>query len=746
MNIAKASYNKSSASSMLLWSIAAIASLWIVAYVLWGQYQTSMNSKLASQLSADQASVELWLSQQEQSLTNLSYSAIVQNFFTGDKGLNASQKMGQHLKRKNYSKTFLYSTNGESIYRSAKTRTLSAEGINIARKTLKDKPLPVAMIAEAGKGIFMVKAVYNDRMPHELLGYMVTPAPIGMLGPLWSRVSLVQQQIGQKLVVNGKRIRKYKVSSAAPVGKNDIAYAPLKQPKWFVKSQWQGTWISSVWFSLITLIASIATFFGLNKDVKILNASAGQLIKPTWQKVVERIVDSTQDLIVVTDHKNIIQAASPKVGKVFGHQPDELVGKSIALLFAKGKVPMVESPDEAVAIIDAKGATCDVCYTQREINSHSLFHRFEDESEKWQFEAAQKQNARSRDFLEVSCAWQWELDHSGRVTYLSEHICTLFGKPLGALMDQEFVDLTLFASFTNEYRQLSARIHDRKPIEDLLFSIKDASDEIRKYRINGKPTFDSEGNCLGFRGVALLHKEFAPQPIEEISTTDKVRELIRLHLQPIMPMDRSAPQMFEGLTQLCTPTGQEIKPAAYLPIMERKGGLSKVDLQAMRRVFNESLKKAGSYTINLSSESLAKEEFWTSVLSLLKETGADASRIVFEIPQAETIKRFSETKDFMQRATETGFKIALDQCTEERALHAFLRHSKIDYIKLDRSLIAKLDNLAIRSQIATMTREGHARGAQVIACGVENSKDFVYLDSIGIDLAQGYYLARPMSA
>lgn len=728
------------------WLIALVTSVLLVSYLLWSQYQSGLSQKLSTQLKTDVASVELWIAQQDHQLQAVSGSFIVQAYFKGAQGFGETENVQQNIDSQGYSKVYFYSKSGQFIGGSSSQAPIAAENIKLIIKELSRKQLPLTLAFSKTQGLMLVKPVFNTKMPYELLGYMLVKAPLAAIETLLERSHFVYQNLGQQIVLQNTSLVTRKVAEETPVNLADKQYAALTLPRWFLQTNWQGVYVSAIYFASAALIFILGLITLVLRTKYSTTGNGVELMKPTWKKVVERIVDSTQDLIVVTDHKYMIQAASPAIARIFGHQPEALVGKSIALLFAKGKVPSLESDQESVAIIDAQGATCDVNYTQRLINSHSLFHRFEDESQKWQFEAAQKQNARARDFLEVSCAWQWELDHAGRVNYLSEHICTLLGKPLGALVETAFVDLTLFASFTNEYKEIAAKIHDRQEMTDMLYSIKDAAGNLRKYRINGKPTFDEQGNCLGFRGVALLHKEQDVYQQPTVETQQKAHDLISLHLQPIMPMDRSAPQLFEGFSQLCTSNGREIKPASYIPIMERQGGLSKVDMQALRRVFKQSLRAEGSYSINLSAESLSQPQFWAGVENLLKETGASANRIVFEISQIESIQRFSETKEFIRIANQKGFRIALDQCTEERALHAFMRHCRIDYVKIDRSLVARLDNVSIRSQIASMTREGHAKGAAVIACGVENAKDFVYLDSIGVDLAQGYYLARPRSA
>lgn len=728
--------------------ISAITFACLLSYALWGQYNQFLKTQTTMQLEKDALAIDMWMAQQGHQLERLSYLPQLQTFFNKAQGFEQAAQNTEVFSKLGYSQTYFYNPEQRLIYSQSNQSGFQSQHLNLAIKSLKTSPNGFALLAEKGRGLFLVKAAYNQKMPYQLLGYIVVKAPLNMMSSLWDRTQLVRHHLGQSLSIFTAKMRDAKAYGQMPDAAYNQTVQALKMPNWYLRTTYEGTSLSPFFFvSLALIFSAVSLFWGLRK-MQILQGERTTIIKPTWQKVVERVVDSTHDLIVVTDHKYMIQAASPAVESVFGYSAEALVGQSIRLLFAKGSVPLLESDKEAVAIIDAKGATCDVQYTQRQINSHSLFHRFEDESEKWQFEAAQKQNARARDFLEVSCAWQWELDHSGRITYLSEHICTLLGKPLGMLMEKHFVELTLFADFTHEYKQITTAIHDRREIKEIAFSFKDSSKEIRKYKISGKPTFDNQGNCLGFRGVAILDKQpyIPPHQSEMTEKVEKVKDLVRLQLQPIMPLDRSAPQMYEGLTELRTASGKHIKPAAYLPVMEKKGGLAKVDYLALKHLFKRAAQSQEIFSVNLSVESLQDADFWKKVTTLLAETSAKSEQILFEIAQSFITERFSETKDFIMRARKHGFKVGLDQCVEERALHAFLRHCQVDYIKIDRKLIKRISELSVRSQIAAMIREGHAHNCAVIACGVETAQDFIYLESLGIDLVQGYYLAAPQLA
>ncbi|MBQ6025617.1 MAG: EAL domain-containing protein [Lachnospiraceae bacterium] len=65
-------------------------------------------------------------------------------------------------------------------------------------------------------------------------------------------------------------------------------------------------------------------------------------------------------------------------------------------------------------------------------------------------------------------------------------------------------------------------------------------------------------------------------------------------------------------------------------------------------------------------------------------------------------------------------------------------------VKLDRELIMDIDQNKFKQQYVTQhVAEFHRRGILVVAEGIERKEEFEFLKSIGVDLFQGYYLARP---
>ena len=99
----------------------------------------------------------------------------------------------------------------------------------------------------------------------------------------------------------------------------------------------------------------------------------------------------------------------------------------------------------------------------------------------------------------------------------------------------------------------------------------------------------------------------------------------------------------------------------------------------------------------------------------------------------------------MDELTGYGFKLAIDDYGMGNATLNYLRTVPCDEIKIDRSFITTLtedhsNQLLVKSTIAL----AHKMGRHVVAEGVEDLRTLQLLRKFGCDIAQGFYLGKPM--
>lgn len=122
----------------------------------------------------------------------------------------------------------------------------------------------------------------------------------------------------------------------------------------------------------------------------------------------------------------------------------------------------------------------------------------------------------------------------------------------------------------------------------------------------------------------------------------------------------------------------------------------------------------------------------------------DIKNIIFEFTEGEHVTDVSHLKNIIETYQQFGFRTAIDDFGAGYSGLNMLVDVVPDLIKLDRHLIINIDEDPIRQAIVNnLVYLCHDLGVQVVAEGIETAGELGLLRSLGIDLIQGYYLAKP---
>lgn len=134
----------------------------------------------------------------------------------------------------------------------------------------------------------------------------------------------------------------------------------------------------------------------------------------------------------------------------------------------------------------------------------------------------------------------------------------------------------------------------------------------------------------------------------------------------------------------------------------------------------------------ITGDKLAFINFHRDTLMYRFPTFLDANRVVLEI--VETVKVDSALVNACKHLRGLGYKIGLDDYDKEKHWDAFLPFTS--FIKVD---VKEHSREVIKSILANLK----ATGVRFVAEKVETYEEFQYFKSLGFDLFQGYFLARP---
>lgn len=196
--------------------------------------------------------------------------------------------------------------------------------------------------------------------------------------------------------------------------------------------------------------------------------------------------------------------------------------------------------------------------------------------------------------------------------------------------------------------------------------------------------------------------------------------------------------------------GQKVMPAKMFHIARHADLLFQIDLAARKSAVNAAAKFNinSKIFINFTPTAIYDPEFCLrSTLSLIDKLGLRREQIVFEVIETELITDIEHLKNILDYYKKTGFGVALDDVGAGFSSLNLLSILKPDYIKIDIGLISKVDIDAYKAVICQKLIEtGKALGITVLAEGIETAGEYQWCKAAGVDLGQGFYIAKPNRA
>lgn len=152
-------------------------------------------------------------------------------------------------------------------------------------------------------------------------------------------------------------------------------------------------------------------------------------------------------------------------------------------------------------------------------------------------------------------------------------------------------------------------------------------------------------------------------------------------------------------------------------------------------------------SINLGAGALLRPDFLSTVVRLVAEYDVDPRLIEFELLETASFENLDDVVGRIEECRQSGFRFLLDDFGTGYSSLAYLSSLPLDGLKIDRCLIPLDAGDLKRWRVARQIIEiGHTLDCTVVAEGVEHPDQYLILRSLGCDVIQGFYFARPMAA
>lgn len=231
---------------------------------------------------------------------------------------------------------------------------------------------------------------------------------------------------------------------------------------------------------------------------------------------------------------------------------------------------------------------------------------------------------------------------------------------------------------------------------------------------------------------------------------------LELYYQPIIRIggdDAPSCSHYELLLRMRDENGEIVKPNQFIPAAERYNLMPTLDRWVIREALSQLADRTPgaaqarfTLAINLSGTSLSEDRFLEFVIGELEKQKLPSGAICFEITETAAISNLSRVIHFMQTLKKLGCKFSLDDFGSGLSSFTYLKNLPVDYLKIDGQFIRNVvDDSVDESMVRAINQVGVAMGIATIAERVETKEVLDKLGTLGVEFAQGYYIARPTS-
>ena len=149
--------------------------------------------------------------------------------------------------------------------------------------------------------------------------------------------------------------------------------------------------------------------------------------------------------------------------------------------------------------------------------------------------------------------------------------------------------------------------------------------------------------------------------------------------------------------------------------------------------------------VNISSRNLAHPNFGKLIVGMLEKCGATPGMLELEVTESALMTDVIRTTAELELLARLGIRIAIDDFGTGYSSLTYVQRLPVSHLKIDRSFVSDLltnpDSLHIIETVVALARR---KGIDTIAEGVEDIAVYERLQGLGCNMAQGFFIAKPM--
>ncbi len=256
-------------------------------------------------------------------------------------------------------------------------------------------------------------------------------------------------------------------------------------------------------------------------------------------------------------------------------------------------------------------------------------------------------------------------------------------------------------------------------------------------------------------GYAVYDPKFESSGINRLNLMSELKkgldkDQMTLYFQPKIDLASKKVCGLEALIRWHHPTRGFIPPGDFIPLAEQGGLIRELSSRVIRMSTRQirhwmALGINIPVSINLSVRDIQDNKLPDQIASAIEEYNLAPSSLELEITESAFMTAPNKGLRTLNKLNDMGIPMSIDDFGTGHSSMAYLRDLPVKILKIDRSFVMDMDkNDNNRKIVKSIIDLGHNLDLKVVAEGVENQKSLEMLENLGCDLAQGFFILKPL--
>lgn len=250
--------------------------------------------------------------------------------------------------------------------------------------------------------------------------------------------------------------------------------------------------------------------------------------------------------------------------------------------------------------------------------------------------------------------------------------------------------------------------------------------------------------------------KYNPYSLKRLSLANDLRHATKdqfiLYYQPKVHLSNKQTTGVEALVRWEHPTYGLIPPDDFISLAENNGLMGDITLIIIDLAMAQQMAWTAQglnlqIAINLSVFNLLNHHLPQQIEELIEAHQVKPRNLKFEITESCLMSDPERAQRTLEALHSMDIRLSIDDFGTGYSSLAYLKNLPVTELKIDRTFVQDMMNNSNDQMIVKSTIDlAHNLGCSVVAEGIEDKQTYSRLIEMGCDMAQGYYLSRPLTA